>query len=271
MRIDPVSAGAKVPLTDEGARLDEFDQQTKSELERRLEQLTERLDRLQEAMHAEGTRAVLVVLQGRDTSGKDGTIRGVLGPLNPQGVIVTSFKAPTVVELDHDYLWRVHQAVPPRGAIGVFNRSHYEDVLAVRVHNLVPEAVWRPRYEQINQFEKILTQNDVTILKFMLHISREEQRKRLRARLDDPEKYWKFSPGDLKEREKWDDYTAAYQEMLERTSTAWAPWYVVPADRKPVRDVLVAGVLLEALERMNPRFPPAPDGLEEFRQALDSN
>jgi polyphosphate kinase 2 (PPK2 family) len=159
--------------------------------------------------------------------------------------------------------------VPPRGTIGVFNRSHYEDVLVVRVHSLVPEAVWRPRYEQIKQFEQILSQNGVTILKFMLHISREEQRKRLRARLDDPEKYWKFAPGDLKERERWDDYTAAYEEMLERTSTVQAPWYLVPADRKPVRDVLVAGVILEALERMDPRFPPAPSGIEEFRKALD--
>jgi PPK2 family polyphosphate:nucleotide phosphotransferase len=226
------------------------------------------MDRLQEALYAEGKRALLVVLQGMDTSGKDGTIRRVLGRLNPQGVILTSFKTPTSVELSHDFLWRVHLAVPSRGTIGVFNRSHYEDVLVVRVHGLVSEEVWRPRYEQINQFEKILSQNGLTILKFMLHISREEQRQRLLARLDDPEKYWKFSPGDLKERALWDAYTAAYEEMLERTSTPWAPWYVVPADRKPVRDVLVAEVILEALERLGPTFPPALDGMEEFRRAL---
>ncbi len=267
MRLDPVAPGAKVRLTDDSARFP--GSEPKSELENRLESLTKRMDRLQEALHAEGKRALLVVLQGRDTSGKDGTIRQVMGPLDPQGVTITGFKVPTPVELSHDFLWRVHLAVPPRGTIGVFNRSHYEDVLVVRVHDLVPEEVWRPRYEQINRFEKILTQNDVTIVKFMLHISREEQRKRLRARLDDPEKYWKFAPGDLKEREKWDDYTAAYEEMLDRTSTAWAPWYVVPADRKPVRDLLVAGVVLEALERMNPQFPPAPIGIEEYRKALD--
>jgi PPK2 family polyphosphate:nucleotide phosphotransferase len=269
MRLDPLPPDTKVRLADTGARLPDAEGMTKSELEKQLEIMTDRMDRLQEALHAEGKRSLLVVLQGRDTSGKDGTIRGVVGPLDPQGVIVTSFKAPTLVELSHDFLWRVHQAVPPRGTIGVFNRSHYEDVLVVRVHGLVPEAVWRPRYEQIRQFEQILSQNGVTLLKFLLHISREEQRKRLWARLDDPEKYWKFAPGDLKERERWDDYTAAYEEMLERTSTTWAPWYVVPADRKPVRDVLVAGVILDALERMRPRFPPAPSGIEDFRRALE--
>jgi PPK2 family polyphosphate:nucleotide phosphotransferase len=269
MRLDPLPPDTKVRLADTGARFPEAEGLTKSDLEKQLEIMTDRMDRLQEALHAEGKRSLLVVLQGRDTSGKDGTIRGVVGPLDPQGVIVTSFKAPTLVELSHDFLWRVHQAVPPRGTIGVFNRSHYEDVLVVRVHGLVPEAMWRPRYEQIRQFEQTLSQNGLTILKFMLHISREEQRKRLRARLDDPEKYWKFAPGDLKERERWDDYTAAYEEMLERTSTTWAPWYVVPADRKPVRDVLVAGVILDALERMRPRFPPAPSGIEDFRRALE--
>jgi PPK2 family polyphosphate:nucleotide phosphotransferase len=269
MRLDPVPTGTKVALADSAARFPQAEGVQKSELEKRLEAMTERMDRLQEALYAEGKRALLVVLQGRDTSGKDGAIRGVLGPLNPQGVIITSFKAPTSAELSHDFLWRVHLAVPSRGTVGVFNRSHYEDVLVVRVHALVPEAVWRPRYEQINQFESILSQNGVTILKFMLHISREEQRKRLLARLSDPEKYWKFASGDLKERDLWDAYTAAYEEMLERTSTSWAPWYVVPADRKPVRDVLLAGVILDALERLDPKFPPAPVEIEQFRQALE--
>lgn len=269
MRLEPVPPGTKVSLSDSTARLPEAEELSKSELERQLEQLTGRMDRLQEALHAEGRHALLVVLQGRDTSGKDGTIRGVIGPLDPQGVHVTSFKAPTTLELSHDFLWRVHLAAPPRGSIGVFNRSHYEDVLVVRVHQLVPEPVWRPRYDQINAFERILSRNEVTILKFMLHISREEQRKRLLARLEDPEKYWKFAPGDLKQRDLWDDYTAAYEEVLLRTSTPWAPWYVVPADRKPVRDVLVAGVVLDALERIDPQYPPAPSGIEEFRRALE--
>jgi PPK2 family polyphosphate:nucleotide phosphotransferase len=192
----------------------------------------------------------------------------VFGPLNPQGVTVTPFRAPTSLELAHDFLWRIHQAVPPKGTIGIFNRSHYEDVLVVRVHQLVPEAVWRPRYEQINRFESILWENGMTILKFFLHISREEQRERLLARLEDPGKYWKFRKEDLAEREKWEDYTEAYREMLAQTSTAEAPWYVVPADRKPVRNVLVAQLLVAALERLNPKYPEAPADIEQFKQAL---
>jgi PPK2 family polyphosphate:nucleotide phosphotransferase len=192
----------------------------------------------------------------------------VFGPLNPQGVAVTAFQAPSPLELSHDFLWRVHLAVPPRGHVGIFNRSHYEDVLVVRVDGLVPEPVWRRRYEQINEFERMLSQNGVTVLKFLLHVSREEQRERLRARLDDPAKYWKFDDGDLRKREQWEAYTEAFREMLARTSTPWAPWYLVPADRKPVRDLLVAQVVLEALERMEPRYPGPPPGLEGFRAAL---
>jgi polyphosphate kinase 2 (PPK2 family) len=158
--------------------------------------------------------------------------------------------------------------VPPKGTIGIFNRSHYEDVLVVRVRQLVPEAVWRPRYEQINAFERILTQNGVTMLKFFLHISREEQRERLLARLEDPTKYWKFAAGDLADRDRWDDYTRGYEEALERTNTEWAPWYLVPADRKPPRSVLVAGVVTEALERLDPRYPGPPEGLDALRRAL---
>ncbi|MGH3992127.1 MAG: PPK2 family polyphosphate kinase [Pseudonocardiaceae bacterium] len=269
MPLEPVPPGAAVTLRDADARSPEADRMTKNELGHRLRELTDRLDQLQTALYAEGKRAVLVVLQGRDTSGKDGAIRGVFGPLDPQGVAVTSFKAPTSVELSHDYLWRIHRAVPPKGTIGVFNRSHYEDVLVVRVHGLVPESVWRPRYQQINLFERILAENGITILKFFLHISREEQRARLRARLDDPTKCWKFAAGDLKERDRWDDYTRAYEEMLSRTSPASAPWYLVPADRKPVRDLLIARVVVETMERMDPRFPGPPAGIEEFRKALD--
>ena len=268
MRLQPVSPGTLVPLGDEDARMPDGEVPPKSELREELEKLTGRMDALQRALHAEGARALLVVLQGRDASGKDGTLRKVFGPLDPLGVTATSFKVPSELELRHDFLWRVHAAAPARGAIGIFNRSHYEDVLVVRVRRLAPESVWRPRYEQINLFERILVENGTVILKFMLHISHEEQRERLLARLDDPEKYWKFNAGDLKERELWEQYTEAYREMLERTSTAVAPWYVVPADEKRVRDVLVARTVTETLERMDPRYPGPPPELEALRKAL---
>jgi PPK2 family polyphosphate:nucleotide phosphotransferase len=267
MPLEPVSPGAPLDLGDATARAP-AGAPKKDDAVAHTDRLTRRIDELQEALYAEGRRALLVVLQGRDTSGKDGALRKVFGPLNPQGVLVSSFKAPSPLELAHDYLWRVHQAVPPRGTIGVFNRSHYEDVLVVRVHQLVPEAVWRPRYDQIVQFERMLSENGVTILKFFLHISRDEQRERLLARLEDPAKYWKFSAGDLGERERWDGYTEAYAEALSRTSTATAPWYVVPADKKYLRDLLVAEVVAEALERMSPAYPGPPDRLEEFKREL---
>jgi len=267
MSLEPVAPGSTVRLTDDGAGPPNG-APPKGEALARLEPLARRMDARQVALYAEGKRALLVVLQGRDTSGKDGAIRKVFGPLDPQGFSVTGFKAPTPVELAHDYLWRVHQAVPKKGTVGVFNRSHYEDVLVVRVHQLVPESVWRPRYEQINQFERLLAENGVTILKFFLHISRDEQRERLLARLEDPEKYWKFSPGDLGERERWDAYTAAYEEAVSRTSTALAPWYVVPADKKYLRDLLVAEVVAETLERMDPKYPGPPAGMEDFKRSL---
>ena len=267
MRLEPIPAGTAVRLTDEAAAPPRG-APSKEEALAQVAKFTDRMDELQEPLYAEGKRALLVVLQGRDTSGKDGTIRRVFGPLNPQGFAVTSFKVPTPVELAHDYLWRVHQAVPPKGGIGVFNRSHYEDVLAVRVHQLVPESVWRPRFEQINQFERILSESGVTILKFFLHVSREEQRRRLLARLEDPTKFWKFSPDDIRERELWDAYTEAYEEALARTSVPTAPWYLVPADKKWLRDLLVAQVVAETLERLDPKYPGPPPGLEEFRRAL---
>jgi PPK2 family polyphosphate:nucleotide phosphotransferase len=267
MRFTPLPSGTAVRLTDESAA-PPSGAPSKDEALPQVDDLTQRMDRLQEALYAEGKRALLVVLQGRDTAGKDGTIRKVFGPLNPQGLVVTSFKVPTAVEAAHDFLWRVHQAVPPKGTIGIFNRSHYEDVLVVRVHELVPESVWRHRYEQINLFERILTENGVTILKFFLHISRAEQLERLRARLDSPAKYWKFSEGDLAERDKWDAYTAAYEEALHRTSTPTSPWWVVPADKKYLRDLLVAQVVTETLERMDPKYPGPPDGLEKLRRRL---
>jgi PPK2 family polyphosphate:nucleotide phosphotransferase len=267
MRLEPVAPGSKVRLND-AAAAPPAGAPSKDEALAKVAKLGPRMDELQTALYAEGRRAVLVVLQGLDTSGKDGTIQKVFTELNPQGLSVTAFKAPSPAELARDYLWRVHRAVPPKGTVGVFNRSHYEDVLVVRVHQLVPEPVWRPRYDQINRFERHLVENGVTVLKFFLHISRDEQRQRLRARLDDPTKYWKFSARDLEERKLWDAYIAAYEEALERTSTELAPWYVVPGDKKYLRDLLVAEVVTETLERMDPKYPGPPEGLEQFRLAL---
>jgi len=254
--LDPVPAGGPVDLSDAAAapppELDE-----KHERTGRLTSLTDRFNLLQRALFAEGRRALLVVLQGRDAAGKDGVIRKVFGPLDAQGCTVTTFRKPSAQELDHDFLWRIHAAAPRRGVIGIFNRSHYEDVLVVRVLGLVPPAEWSARYEQINAFERMLTENGTTILKFFLHVSREEQKRRLQERLEDPAKNWKFNPGDLDTRRRWDEYSEAYRDALTRCSTPWAPWYVVPADRNAARDVLVAEVVVDALERMNPQFPRA--------------
>ena len=220
-----------------------------------LAQLAQRLGELQARLYAEGRQALLIVLQGMDTSGKDGTIRHVFRAVNPQGVRVTSFKQPTALELAHDYLWRVHRHVPARGEIGIFNRSHYEDVLVVRVHDLVPPQIWGRRYDHINAFEQRLADEGTRIVKFFLHISKEEQKKRLEARLQNPKKHWKFNPSDLSERKLWDAYTEAYRAVLGRTSTAAAPWYAVPADRKWQRNLIVAQVLVNALEAMDPQYP----------------
>ncbi len=218
-----------------------------------------RIGELQELLYAENRHKVLIVLQGMDTAGKDSTIRKVLREVSPQGVRVVSFRKPSERELAHDYLWRVHAHVPARGELVVFNRSHYEDVLVVRVHSLVPKSVWKKRYEQINAFERMLADEGTTILKFFLHLSPDEQRERLQARLDDPTKRWKFQHGDLEERKLWDDYQRAYEDVLETTSTKWAPWQIVPADRKSMRDFIVAGAVVKALERLKMKYPEPPD------------
>jgi PPK2 family polyphosphate:nucleotide phosphotransferase len=215
----------------------------------------ERLSVLQYLLYAEAKRSLLVVLQGIDAGGKDGTIRHVMTGMNPQGVNVTSFKVPEGEEKRHDYLWRVHNAVPEWGHIGIFNRSHYEEVLVVRVHNLVPKSVWSTRYEQINNFEKMLSDNGVRIVKFLLNISKEEQAERFHARIDDPTKNWKFSMGDIKERECWDDYIAAYDDMLRKCSTGYAPWYVIPANKKWFRNLAVSQIMLDTLESMDLKSP----------------
>jgi PPK2 family polyphosphate:nucleotide phosphotransferase len=255
-RVEP---GTKVHLDDWDPRdAGSFD---KDGAKQRLKDLNARLEELQELLYAEGKHKVLVVLQATDTGGKDGTIRHVFDGTNPQGVKVASFKKPTPKELAHDYLWRVHQNTPGSGEIVIFNRSHYEDVLVVRVHGLVPEERWSRRYDHINAFEQMLADEGTTIVKFFLNISKEEQAERLQARLDDSTKHWKFSLGDLAERKKWDDYRAAFEAMLGRTSTAEAPWYVVPADRKWYRNLVVASVLVETLEGLAMSYPEPEDDL----------
>ena len=222
------------------------------ETARQLERLTD----LQDRLWAEAKRAVLVVLQGIDAAGKDGTIKKVMTAFNPQGSPVTSFKVPSVEELAHDYLWRVHKAMPRKGEIGIFNRSHYEDVLVVRVHELVPRKVWAERYDQINAFERHLADNGTTIVKFFLAIDKDEQRERFQARYDDPTKRWKFSMGDLDERKLWDAYQAAFDDALSKTSTDAAPWYVIPANRKWFRNLAVASILADTIAGLKPAYPP---------------
>ena len=219
----------------------------------------EALAELQGRLWAEAKRSLLVVLQGMDASGKDGTVRHVFSGVNPQGTRVTSFKEPSAEELAHDYLWRVHHAVPAAGEIGIFNRSHYEDVLAARVRQLVPEATWRARYAQIVAFEEMLTANGVRVVKCFLHISAGEQRKRLKARLDDPSKRWKFRTGDLADRKLWSAYMAAYEDALAQTSTAAAPWHLIPADHKWYRNWAISRILLDTLTEMDPKYPQRPD------------
>jgi PPK2 family polyphosphate:nucleotide phosphotransferase len=218
---------------------------------------------LQARLYAEDKHKLLIIFQAMDAGGKDSAIRKIFRGVNPQGVRVHSFKAPSKLELAHDYLWRVHNVVPPRGMIGVFNRSHYEDVLVVRVHNLVPEIVWRPRYEQINQFEKLLHETGTTIIKFYLHISKDEQRERFQERVDIPEKHWKFSFDDLEKRKLWANYMVAYEEMLQRCTTSWAPWHIIPADRKWYRNVAVTRVIVDTLKKLNPQFPTQEDDLSD--------
>lgn len=221
-----------------------------------LEKNLKKLDRLQYLLYADHKHALLVIFQGLDAAGKDGTIRHVMSGVNPQGCKVTSFKVPSPEEAAHDYLWRVHHAVPPLGDIGIFNRSHYEDVLVVRVHNLVPKKVWSERYDQINQFEQFLYDNNVTILKFFLHISKNEQEKRFMERIDDPDKRWKISEADFAERKFWDEYVAAYEDALTRCSTKLAPWFIVPANKKWFRNLAVSHIIAETMQAMNLKFPP---------------
>ena len=253
-----VKPGARIKLADRDAS-DTLGLE-KDAAAAQLEKNLDRLSVLQYLLYAEARRSLLVVLQGIDAGGKDGTIQHVMSGLNPQGVRVTSFKVPEGAEKRHDYLWRVHRAVPEFGQIGIFNRSHYEDVLVVRVHNLVPKSVWSKRYEQINDFERMLGDNGTRVVKFLLYIDKDEQAKRFRERIDDKTKNWKFSPADVKEREYWDQYIDAFQDMLHQCSTESAPWYVIPANHKWFRNLAVSQILCEELEAMSLKYPkPAAD------------
>jgi len=257
MLLRPVSPRRALTLSDRDAKTPKG-LPNKDTLAKALTEEQARLGELQQVLYADGRYALLVVLQGRDASGKDGTIRSVFDACNPQGCQVTGFKAPTANGLAHDFLWRVHNAVPPKGMIGIFNRSHYEDVLAARVRKLAPRSVWQRRYRQINEFERHLAENGVVVLKFFLHISHEEQREQLLERLTDPKKNWKFNAGDLEDRARWNEYTRAYKDALRRCSTPWAPWYVVPSDNKTTRNYLVTRVITDALSKLRLHFPRAP-------------
>jgi PPK2 family polyphosphate:nucleotide phosphotransferase len=234
------------------------------DVEKELEKQRDRLVDLQRRLYAENKHSLLVVLQAMDTGGKDGTIKSVFQGVNPQGCQVWSFKKPSDEEASHDFLWRYHQRAPQRGMISIFNRSHYEDVLIVRVKNLVPEDVWRKRYHVINEFEQMLTLNNIRVIKFFLHISKDEQKQRLESRLANPNKRWKFSINDIKERLLWDDYQTAFEDAINNCSTAYAPWYVVPANKKWYRDLVIARVIADTLEAINPQYPAAEQGLENI-------
>ena len=236
----------------------------KEEGEESLYPLNKKLESLQELLYAESKHKLLVVFQAMDAGGKDGTIREVFEGVNPQGVKVASFKVPTKKELAHDYLWRVHKHTPGNGEIVIFNRSHYEDVLVVRVNNFVDKKIWKKRYEHINNFEKMLADEGTTILKFYLHISKEEQKGRFQERLDKKHKNWKFSLGDLEVRKQWDDYAKAYEDMLEKTSTDYAPWYIIPANRKWYRNIVISNIIINTLESLNMKFPKPEDDLSNI-------
>jgi PPK2 family polyphosphate:nucleotide phosphotransferase len=250
-----VRPGRKVDLTAVDPDDTHLIPEGKPEAKKQNAAIQDRLEELQELLYAGHEWKLLIVLQGLDTSGKDGTIRHVMGGFNPVGTRVVSFKKPSVEELDHDYLWRVHRQVPAKGEVVVFNRSHYEDVLVVRVHSLVPKAVWQKRYDHIRAFEQMLHDEGTLILKFFLHISQEEQRARLQARIKDPAKRWKFQPGDLEERKHWKEYQRAYEDALARTATEWAPWYVVPANQKWYRNYVVGSVIADKLQGLHLKYP----------------
>jgi PPK2 family polyphosphate:nucleotide phosphotransferase len=242
----------------------------KKAAQKTFKDLQKELAELQQVLYAGQKQKILIILQAMDTGGKDGTIRALLEKVNPQGVKVANFKVPSTVELDHDYLWRVHAVVPGKGEMVIFNRSHYEDVLVVRVHELVSKEVWKKRFDQINAFEKMLTEEGTTILKFYLHIDKEEQKQRFLERLTDPQKQWKFNPNDLEERKKWEVYQEAYQDVLNKTSTAWAPWYAIPSNHNWYRNLCVSTIITDTLRSLKLKYPDPLPNPETYIQALEN-
>ncbi len=243
----------------------------KSSAKKELEKLRGKLDILQHLLWAESKHKLLIVLQAMDAGGKDGTIRTIFQGVNPQGVQVANFKEPTKIELAHDYLWRVHQKTPGNGEIVIFNRSHYEDVLIVRVNELVPKKIWEKRYKQIVDFEKLLTDEGTTILKFFLNITKDEQKERFLERIDDKRKQWKFNPGDVKTRESWDDYMKAYEDAISKTSTDFAPWYVIPSNHNWYRELVITRIIVECLDGLNMKYPKPIDNIESYKEVLEKS
>lgn len=240
----------------------------KKSAKKELKEIRKKLIRLQRLLYAERIHKLLIVLQAMDSGGKDGTIRSIFKGVNPQGVKVANYKVPTPIELAHDYLWRVHVNTPGRGEIVIFNRSHYEDVLVVRVHNLVPKTVWEKRYEQINNFEKLLADEGTIILKFFLHISKEEQRERFLERIENPEKQWKFKPNDIEERKLWDEHMKAYQDAINKTSTTYAPWFIIPANHNWYRDLVIAKIVTGSLESLKMKYPQPEEDIQNYSELL---
>lgn len=263
-----VPVKGKIKLKDYDPNDSRLFEGNKKDSKEALLKLNTELAALQEQLYAEGKHRLLIVLQAMDTGGKDGVIRAVFEGVNPQGVKVASFKVPTPVELSHDYLWRVHQQTPGKGEMVIFNRSHYEDVLVVRVHQLVPEEVWSRRYQHIREFERLLADEGTTVLKFYLHIDLQEQAQRFLARVEDPTKQWKFNPGDLDERDRWEEYMRAYEDMLNQTSTDWAPWYIIPANKKWYRNWLISKIVIKTLKDLDMHYPTAPENIEDYHKRL---
>ena len=263
-----IRKGKKISLIDFDSNDTKLWQLDKKEAKKSIKGFREELINLQHLLYAEQKHKVLIILQAMDGGGKDGTIRSIFQGVNPQGVRVSSFKVPTPEEIGHDYLWRIHKQTPKSGEIVIFNRSHYEDVLVVRVHQLVPEKAWRKRYEHIRNFEKTLTDEGTTILKFFLHISKEEQKERFFERIEIPEKQWKFNPKDIDERKLWDDYMLAYEDALTKTSTALAPWYVIPANRNWYRDYVIIKIITETLKELKMIYPKPVENIKQYKSLL---
>jgi len=268
MHVYQVQKGKKISLSDYDPDDTKLWESDKKEAKKTTKGFREELINLQRLLYAEQKHKVLIILQAMDGGGKDGTIRSIFKGVNPQGVRVASFKVPTPEEIGHDYLWRIHKQTPKSGEIVIFNRSHYEDVLVVRIHQLVSEKVWKKRFEQIQNFEKILSDEGTTILKFFLHISKDEQKKRFIERIEIPEKQWKFNPRDIDERKLWDDYMRAYEDALTKTSTAHAPWYVIPANRNWYRDYVIIKIITETLRKLKMTYPKPVENIKQYKSML---